>query len=195
MHHSNEQTGCHFSGESGKKCRTKRACEVIKTISLLCEKVTSYVTSYACGGLSKIQSEYQEVMCEVCLANQLYLSWKMFCSHWKLCFSWFCFWCVPLGIVHGFQHFQLCFSGVYSSAMEKFILAEIWHTKNRPRNTCSKSNKTAQKQTFLENVFTLSTWKLFVSLLFKSLRAVLGLSACGLWRHKEELLWSLLDFP
>lgn len=72
MHHSNEQTGCHFSGESVKKCRTKRAREVIKTISLLCEKVTSYVsTILACGGLSKIQSEYQEVMCEVCLANKL----------------------------------------------------------------------------------------------------------------------------
>lgn len=63
--------------------------------------------------------------------------------------------------------FQLQFMvfNISSSALQEYIVqpwknspwTEIWHTRNQPRNNCSKSNKTAEKQTFQENIFTFNT--------------------------------------
>lgn len=70
------------------------------------------------GGWSKIQSMRRY---EVCLTNKLYISLKkkVLLTLRTLLFMISHFWCVPLAIVYGFQHFQLCFSGGCSSAMEK----------------------------------------------------------------------------
>lgn len=56
---------------------------------------------------------------------------------------------------------QFMVFNISNSAFQEYVVqpwknsywAEIWHTKNQPRNKCSKSNKTAEEQTFLENIF------------------------------------------